>query len=88
MLRVARVDLLNLLQTDLRVSMMTTCFKPKGRTMQEVGLQQRWSHNFNEVDREAQIKQALDSLEIENGQLKQLVVRLSETIIRTVVARR
>jgi hypothetical protein len=87
MLRVARVDLLNLLQTDLRVSVMTTCFKPKGRTMQEVAPQQRWSHNFNEVDREAQIKQALDSLEIENGQLKRLVVRLSETIIKNVVAR-
>ena len=56
--------------------------------MQELAPQQRWSHTFNEGDREAQMKQALDSLEIENGQLKQLVVRLSETIIRNVVARR
>ncbi len=55
--------------------------------MQEIALQQRQSHSFNEVDR-AQMKQALDSLEIENGQLKQLVVRLSETIIKNVVARR
>ncbi len=56
--------------------------------MQELAPQQRWSNTFNEGDREAQMKQALDSLEIENGQLKQLVVRLSETIIRNVVARR
>jgi hypothetical protein len=56
--------------------------------MQELAAQQRWSHNFNEVDREAQMKQALDSLEIENGKLKQLVVRLSETIIKNVIARR
>jgi hypothetical protein len=56
--------------------------------MQELAPQQRWSHNFNEVDREVQMKQALDSLEAENGQLKQLVIRLSETIIKSVVARR
>jgi hypothetical protein len=67
---------------------MMTCFKPKGRTMQELAPQQRRSHNFNEVDRDTQMKQALLSLEIENGQLKQLVVRLSETIIKNVVARR
>jgi hypothetical protein len=67
---------------------MTTCYKPKGRTMQELAAQQRWSHSFNEVDREAQMKQALDSLEIENGRLKQLVIRLSETIIKNVIVRR
>jgi hypothetical protein len=69
-------------------TVVTICFRPKGRTMQELAPQQRWSNTFNEGDREAQMKQALDSLEIENGQLKQLVVRLSETIIRNVVARR
>jgi hypothetical protein len=31
---------------------------------------------------------ALDSLEIENGELKRLVVRLSDTIIKNVVTRR
>jgi hypothetical protein len=56
--------------------------------MQELAAQQRWSHNFNEVDRETEMKQALDSLETENGQLRQLVIRLSETIIRNVVTRR
>jgi hypothetical protein len=67
---------------------MTICFKPKGRIMQELAPQPRWSHTFNEVDRDAQMKQALDSLKIENSQLKQLVVRLSETIIKNVVAGR
>jgi hypothetical protein len=56
--------------------------------MQELAPQPRWSHTFNEVDRDAQMKQALDSLKIENSQLKQLVVRLSETIIKNVVAGR
>ncbi len=34
------------------------------------------------------MKQALDCLEAENSQLKQLVVRLSETIIRNIVSKR
>lgn len=55
--------------------------------MQEIALQRRQSHSFNEVDR-TQMKQALASLEIENAQLKQLVVRLSEAVIRNVVTRR
>jgi hypothetical protein len=55
--------------------------------MQEVAPQQRWSHHFDGLDRDAQLKQALDSLESENGQLKKLVVRLSETIIRIVTAK-
>jgi hypothetical protein len=55
--------------------------------MQEVAPEQRWSYHFDEVDRDAQLKQALDSLESENDQLKKLVVRLSETIIRIVVAK-
>src|ERR1700682_3001835 len=54
--------------------------------MQEVAPEQRWSYHFDEVDRDAQLKQALDSLESENDQLKKLVVRLSETIIRIAVA--
>jgi hypothetical protein len=55
--------------------------------MQEVAPQRGWSHHFDEVDRDAQLKHALDILEIENGQLKKLVVRLSETIIRIVTAK-
>jgi hypothetical protein len=56
--------------------------------MQELAPQQRCSHTFNEGDRDAKLKQALDCLEIENGHLKQLVVRLSEMIIKSVIARR
>ncbi len=56
--------------------------------MQEVASQQRRSYRFDEVDRDAQLKQALDCLESENGQLKKLVVRLSETIVRIVTAKR
>ena len=55
--------------------------------MQLVASEQRWSHRFDKVDRDAELKQALESLESENGQLKKLVIRLSETIIRIVVAK-
>jgi hypothetical protein len=67
--------------------MTQACCKPKGRTMQEVAPEQRWSYHFDEADRDAHLKQALESLESENDQLKKLVVRLSETIIRIVVAK-
>jgi hypothetical protein len=56
--------------------------------MQEMSPKERWSHLFNEVDRDAQLKQTLDSLKSENDQLKKLVVRLSETVIRNVTAKR
>jgi hypothetical protein len=62
-------------------------FKPKEWTMQEVAPRQGWSQGFDQVDRDVQLQQALDSLESENGQLRKLVVRLSETIIRIVVAK-
>jgi hypothetical protein len=65
-----------------------TRFKPKEWTMQEVAQQQGRFHRFNEADRDAQLKLVLDSLESENGRLKELIVRLSETIIRNVVAKR
>lgn len=45
---------------------------------------QRSPHRFNETDRDAHFKQVVESLESENTQLKNLVVRLSETIIRNV----
>lgn len=56
--------------------------------MQEHSPPLRRPHIFREVDRDTQMKQALDCLEVENSQLKQLVVRLSETIIKNVVAGR
>lgn len=56
--------------------------------MQELAPQQRWSHHFHEPGRDAQLKHVLDSLESENSQLKRLVVQLSETIIRNVIAKR
>jgi hypothetical protein len=56
--------------------------------MQELASQQGQSHRFDGVDRDARLKQALDSLESENSQLKELVVRLSETIVRIVTAKR
>jgi hypothetical protein len=62
------------------------CFEPKESTMQEVASQQGWSDRPNEVDRDARLMQAIDSLRSENNQLKSLVVRLSETIIRNVNA--
>jgi hypothetical protein len=42
---------------------------------------------FDEIDRDRQLKQVLDTLETENSLLKTLVVRLSATIIRNAVAR-
>ena len=56
--------------------------------MQEVVPQQKRSYRSYDVDRDAQLKQTLDSLESENDQLKKLVVRLSETIIKIVTAKR
>ncbi len=65
-----------------------SCFESKERTMQEPSPAPRRPHISGEVDREVRMQQALDCLEIENGRLKQLVVRLSETIIKNVVAGR
>jgi hypothetical protein len=67
--------------------MATIRFAPKGWTMQEVSSPHTWSNRFNELDRDLQLKQALDSLQSENTQLKKLVVRLSETIIRNVTTK-
>jgi hypothetical protein len=63
------------------------CFKPKEWTMQDTVPEQKWSYRFDESDRDTQLKQVLDSLQNENNQLKTLVVRLSETIIRNVTAK-
>jgi hypothetical protein len=55
--------------------------------MQEFTLQHR-TNLLDNADRDTQLKQVLESLESENSQLKSLVVRLSETIIRNVTTRR
>ncbi len=55
--------------------------------MQECALQNS-TDLLDNVDRDAQLKQLLDSLESENSQLKSLIVTLSETIIRNVTGRR
>jgi hypothetical protein len=60
----------------------------EGTTMQEVVRSRNWVSHFDKIDHDIQLKQALESLETENNQLKKLVVRLSETIIRNVVAKR
>jgi hypothetical protein len=55
--------------------------------MQEIAPTRTGSQRFNELDRDSQLQQVLDSLESENTQLKKLVVRLSETIIRNVTTK-
>ena len=55
--------------------------------MHQADPQERWSH-AGDVDRDAKMKQAMECLKIENTRLKRLVVRLSETIIRNVIATR
>ena len=56
--------------------------------MQEVPPQHPWSPQRDEIEPDAQLKQALRSLELENSRLKHLVVQLSQTIIRNVTAKR
>jgi hypothetical protein len=75
------------LQTCLRV-IITACFELREMTMHQADPQERWSHAGSHVDRDAKMKQAIECLKIENSRLKQLVVRLSETIIRNVIATR
>jgi hypothetical protein len=48
---------------------------------------ENWPNHFDQFDRDVQLKRALEVLEKENSQLRQLVVRLSETIIRNVTAK-
>ena len=56
--------------------------------MQRTARKGQWSNRFDEIDRDRQLKQVLDTLENENSLLKTLVVRLSETIIRNAIAKR
>jgi hypothetical protein len=55
--------------------------------MRELGPPQEWRNRIDDTDPDVQLKQLL-ALESENNQLKKLVVRLSETIIRNVTSRR
>jgi hypothetical protein len=55
--------------------------------MQEIARKEKWSNRFDEIDRDLQLKELLDSLETENNLLKRLVVRLSVTIIKNVAAK-
>ena len=45
------------------------------------------NHRPGLIDHDAELKQALESLARENSQLKKLVVRLSETVLRNVTAK-
>jgi hypothetical protein len=56
--------------------------------MQKTAGKEQWSNRFDEIDGDKQLRQVLDTLENENSQLKMLVVRLSETIIRNATAKR
>jgi membrane-anchored protein YejM (alkaline phosphatase superfamily) len=56
--------------------------------MQRTARKGQWTNRFDEIDRDKQLKQVLDTLENENSMLKTLVVRLSETIIRNAIAKR
>jgi hypothetical protein len=60
----------------------------EGWTMQEATRKELWVNRYDDTDYDLQLKQALESLESENSLLKKLVVRLSETIIRNVTAKR
>lgn len=56
--------------------------------MQEIARSDHWINRFDDTDRDIRLKQIMDDLENENSRLKKLVVRLSETIIRNVTAKR
>jgi hypothetical protein len=47
----------------------------------------KWSNRFGNLDHEADLKRMLAALEDENRGLKQLIVRLSATILRNVTGR-
>jgi hypothetical protein len=55
--------------------------------MEQVLQEKKWTNCFDRLDGDAQLKQTLEALELENGRLRQLVVRLSETIIRNVTGK-
>jgi hypothetical protein len=56
--------------------------------MQRTARKGQWTNRFDEIDRDKQLKQVLDTLENENSMLKTLVVRLSEIVVRNAVAKK
>jgi hypothetical protein len=64
------------------------CFEQREWIMQNTAGKEQWSNRFDAIDGDRQLKQVLDTLENENSQLRTLVVRLSETIIRNATAKR
>jgi hypothetical protein len=56
--------------------------------MQRTARKRQWTNRFDEIDRNKQLKQVLDTLESENSMLKTLVVRLSEIVVRNAVAKK
>jgi hypothetical protein len=56
--------------------------------MQRTAPKGQWTNRFDEIDRDKQLKQVLDTLEKENSMLKTLVVRLSEIVVRNAVAKK
>jgi hypothetical protein len=56
--------------------------------MQRTAGKGQWTNRFDEIDRDKQLKQVLDTLESENSMLKTLVVRLSEIVVRNAVAKK
>jgi hypothetical protein len=83
----ARIYLRYLLQIYFRLIETLTGFKSREWTMPEIAHPRGSFHLFKETDRDEQLKLVLDGLESENGRLKELIVRLSETIIRNVVGK-
>jgi hypothetical protein len=56
--------------------------------MREVVRSETRVNRFNEIDPDIRLRQVLSALEYENSQLKKLVVRLTEAIIRNIAAKR
>jgi hypothetical protein len=56
--------------------------------MQRTARKGQWTNRFDEIARDKQLKQVLDTLENENSMLKTLVVRLSEIVVRNAVVKK
>jgi hypothetical protein len=56
--------------------------------MQRTARKGQWTNRFDQIDRDKQLKQVLDTLENENSMLKTLVVRLSQIVVRNAVAKK
>jgi len=54
--------------------------------MKPIPREKKWSSRFDELNRNTELKHAFTALEDENSRLKQLVIRLSATILRNVAS--